>query len=172
MTQDNHNELLTEIEGIKRFKESLVSEITATQSGALDEGDYKKGYERAKSDALLIILGTYAKMFESGSPEQETGALGHIREVMDSLIPENAAVGSRFLTRLKTDVSKHLGTYMWDAYMMGRNEGQYESEKTINKLKEDLKQANSNYKAICGLYGPAQQELSDLKASLRQLIKN
>jgi len=172
MTQDNHNELLAEMEGIKRFKESLVSEITATQSGALGEGDYKKGYEKAKSDALLIILGTYAKMFESGSPEQETGALGHIREVMDSLIPENAAVGSRFLTRLKTDVSKRLGAYVWDAYMMGRNEGQSASEKKIKDLEEQYARLSRELSEARCESRASRTELSEMKSGLAFLAKN
>ena len=171
MTQDSHNKLLAEMEGIKRFKDSLVSNITATQSGALDEGDYKKGYERAKSDALLIILGTYAKMFESGSPEQETGALGHIREVMDSLIPEDAAVGSQFLTRLKTDISKRLGTYMWDAYMIGRNEGQYASEKKIKDLEEQCAMLSRELSEARCESRASRTELNEMKSGLAFLAK-
>ena len=166
MTQDNHNELLAEMEAIKRFKESLTSEITATQSGTLDEGDYKKGYERAKSDALLIILGTYAKMFESDSPDQETGTLGYIREVMDGLIPEDAMVGSQFLRRLKTNISERLGTYIWDAYMMGRNEGQSSSEKKIKDLEEQCARLSRELSEARCESRASRTELSEMKSGL------
>lgn len=171
VTTDGDKKLTVELQSMQHYKDVIVDRVKKLDPYCGGNYQYENGYEKAKSEALSIIICEFNRLFNADHEKEFREANECIANFVDELMPSDKVRGNLYLQHLKESICNKLGNHMWRSYMMGRNEGKYISEEEIAKLKKENESLSNECNYNSSRYREAYNELNDLKGTLRILTK-